>query len=110
MNTIINITFQNWLKEYKPLRNKVRTKRGRANTPGRLPAKQLAFDSADYLFETYGPELAYVQTQPYARVWTLLDSDSSDELYLQNGIHFTNRLGYYVTKIPHDPKKIIQVI
>ncbi len=56
------------------------------------------------LFETYGNELAFVAgvaaSEP-DRVWTLVDYDGT--LYVTSGMHYVNRLGYFVTKVPLNP-------
>ena len=50
------------------------------------------------LFETYGPELAFVEAQPDENVWTLLDCDGYE--VIATGRHRVNRIGYLVTKKP----------
>lgn len=50
------------------------------------------------LFETYGEELAFVRAQSAARVWTLIEADGV--LYAESGLHFVNRLGYFVAEKP----------
>ena len=56
-------------------------------------------DSRGCLFETYGEELAFVRSQHPDRVWTLVDGDDGG-LYLVNGLHFVNRIGYLVARVP----------
>lgn len=51
------------------------------------------------MFETFGPELDFVKTQPENTIWTLLDDDDGNPVIIQ-GFHFVNRIGYYITKIP----------
>ena len=51
------------------------------------------------LFETYGAELEHVRSVAQAnpeRVWTLLDCDGV--LYVGNGMHVINRVGYFITE------------
>ena len=50
------------------------------------------------LFETYGEEFAFVRAQNLAYVWTLIEADGM--LYADNGLHFVNRLGYFVAEKP----------
>lgn len=52
------------------------------------------------LFETYGEELAFVQSQPADTVWTLLSGDGD---VIVSGFHFVNRLGYFISKTPVPP-------
>ncbi len=51
------------------------------------------------MFETYGAELAFVQSQPAEYVWTIVDDDEGN-LVVVNGPHFVNRLGYLVSTVP----------
>jgi hypothetical protein len=48
------------------------------------------------LFEIYGEEFAFVCAQSAARIWTLIDADGV--LYAESGLHFVNRLGYFVAE------------
>lgn len=52
-------------------------------------------DGYGTLFETFGEELEFVQTQPAELVWTWISGDRGD--FVVNGFHFVNRLGYFVT-------------
>lgn len=54
------------------------------------------------MFETYGPELAFVQTQNPDCIWTLM-TDDDGLLCLASGYHFVNRLGYLISKVPVKP-------
>jgi hypothetical protein len=51
------------------------------------------------LFETYGDELEFIQNLPDQNVWTLADGDDGG-IYISEGMHFVNRIGYYVTAKP----------
>jgi hypothetical protein len=53
------------------------------------------------LFETFGEELAHVQTQVRTFVWTILDCDG--ELVIESGFHFVNRIGYLIATVPTEP-------
>lgn len=59
------------------------------------------------LFETYGEEFDYVRQQEPKFVWTLLSGEFGD--HIANGMHFVNRLGYFLTEIPHDPKWQLEI-
>lgn len=91
MQTITNMTHADWVTKYKPLPN------------------HLTRAADNGMFETYGKELKFVQTQPHNKVWTLMDCEDSDETFISSGIHFVNRLGYYVTEVAFDEDEIIQV-
>ena len=52
------------------------------------------------LFETYGAELAFVQAQDPALIWTVLDCDGN--LVIGDGYHFVNRLGYLIATVPRE--------
>lgn len=54
-------------------------------------------DNPGCLFETYGAELAYVQMQNPAQVWTLVEGENNTT-YLLSGFHLVNRIGYLVTQ------------
>ena len=53
------------------------------------------------LFETYGPELEFVKSQPDNKVWTWVDGDSGGSV-ITAGFHFVNRIGYLITVNPWD--------
>ena len=52
------------------------------------------------MFETYGKDFAFVIKQPEANVLTLVDTDHGERFL--TGIHFVNRIGYYVIDPPLD--------
>lgn len=80
--------YELWCEQFKPVTNHIDDNAG--------------YDGC--LFETYGPEYAFIaelaESQPN-RVWTLLDSDGED-LDIVAGWHFVNRLGYFVTEVGFD--------
>lgn len=55
-------------------------------------------DGFGTLFETYGDDFKFVQSQKSSHVWTLLSGDDGD--FTGSGCHFVNRLGYFVTQMP----------
>jgi hypothetical protein len=78
----IEIEEQEWFDTYKPVTNHLD-------------------DTASLggiMFETYGEELDYVLNAPKKNVWTYLDGDGG--IYIINGYHLVNRLGYIVTEVP----------
>jgi hypothetical protein len=50
------------------------------------------------MFETYGEEVEFVQSQDPRYVWTNVQGDMSDLIVA--GYHYVNRLSYYITEIP----------
>jgi hypothetical protein len=65
-------------------------------------------ESGGCLFETYGEEFAFVMRQDPNTVWTLLDGDDGD-MYVVNGLHFVNRVGYLLSTIPVPEDVTIEV-
>ena len=56
-----------------------------------------------HMFETYGQEYEFVNEQLKVnplKVWTLVEGCDDDNLYITEGWHFVNRLGYFVTEVP----------
>lgn len=55
------------------------------------------------MFETYGQEHDYIRKlteNPETRrtIWTIIESDTNDNLYYLSGYHWVNRLGFLVTE------------
>jgi len=51
------------------------------------------------MFETYGQELDYVRQQDPHHIWTYCEED--DVLFLSQGYHLVNRIGYVITELPY---------
>jgi hypothetical protein len=51
------------------------------------------------MFDTYGPELEFVKSQPDNKIWTWVDGDNGGSV-LTTGFHFCNRIGYLITETP----------
>ena len=69
-----------------------------------------SFDFGDgygTLFETFGPELAFICSQPVSHVWTLLSGDEGE--FISSGFHRVNRLGYFVCDRPVPDGRHIEV-
>lgn len=64
----------------------------------RLDAGWSLGDGSGCLFETYGDELDFVQSQDPRKVWTLVDGDDGRHV-LCSGVHGVNRIGYLVSTI-----------
>lgn len=85
------LTLDRWMEIYQPVVNHLDPhKSGEQNG---LPY--------DAMFETYGPEVEFVGDQPDEFVWTLVDCDG--KLYISDGWHFVNRMGYFVCKVARRP-------
>jgi len=66
------------------------------------PNATYAFDDVGYLFETYGPEMAYVIERDKSHpgtVWTLVEDGDGGQC-ITNDMHLVNRLGYIITERP----------
>jgi hypothetical protein len=68
-----------WEEKYKPIQNKFR-------------------DYSEHMFETYGEEVEFVQSQDPRYVWTNVQGDMSDLIVA--GYAYVNRLCYYITEVP----------
>ena len=60
------------------------------------------------LFETHGEEFEFVRRYDPRKVWTLVDGDDGD-MYLVNGLHVVNRVGYLLSTVPIPDHVTIQV-
>lgn len=65
------------------------------------------YEPEETLYETYGDDLSYIHSLPVSRVWTLVDGDENTVII--NGMGFVNRIGYYVSKKPHNQDDLIVV-
>ena len=73
-----------WVEKFKPIRNHL----NKYSTP----------ENPELMFETYDAEYEYVKSVDPKYVWTYLDGDMSTLIVA--GLHFVNRIGYYVTEEP----------
>jgi len=77
----------------------------------RPEANFIANNGSD-LFETYGPELAYVRAingMNPGRVWTMVDGDDG-QIVITSGYHFVNRIAYIITEVPCPDGEFIEVL
>jgi len=82
------MNFESWCETYQPVTNP----NGRA----------FGFDDANYMFETFGSDLAEVERMrsiDEALIWTIVESESGDVLI--EGCHFVNRVGYLIATVRH---------
>lgn len=75
-------TYDAWYKTFRPITNKM----GKYSSETQI------------IFETYDEEYEFVKAQDPNKVWTEVDGDSGT--YIISGLHFVNRIGYYVTREP----------
>jgi hypothetical protein len=59
------------------------------------------------MFETYGEEFDFVYAQSDANVWTWVDGDEGT--WIISGRAYVNRIGYFVTELPHNGSVALQV-
>lgn len=52
-----------------------------------------------WMFETFGDDLAFVESCDKLHVWTLVSTDTGKDSIIE-GMRFVNRLGYFVTVRP----------
>lgn len=93
---VINLTEDEWLEKYKPIKNHFPTRNG-------------AWDDCE--FETYGKELDYVYV--YARyhpnhVWTHVVEEGVG--CIVSGMYLANRFGYFITKTPFGDDETIEIL
>lgn len=86
----VEMSYEAWVETYKPEEN-------------HIVAEDREYDGR--MFETFGPEVEYVKTVPDSRIWTIIQADDGG-LYITNGYHFVNRIGYFVTGVPYEGKGI----
>ena len=73
------MTYDEWFAKYRPIKNPLE------NTE--------ALDGC--MFETDGDELDFIRNHNFYNVWTLVEGYKG--LYVINGYHIVDRLGYLVT-------------
>ena len=89
----IEMDLDEWAATYKPIKNHIDT--------------NASFDGE--MFETYGEELEFVKAADEDRIWMYGDGDDGG-MYIWNGWHFVNRIGYFITSVPCPPDTTIQVL
>ncbi len=75
-------TYDAWKDTFKPIKNNI----------SKYPQDNLIH------FETYDEEYEFVKAQDPNKVWTEVDGDSG--CYIIAGLHYVNRIQYYVTQEP----------
>jgi hypothetical protein len=88
MDNFIELSFDEWVKQYKPIYNHI--------------DKNASFqDESDngLMFETYGDEVEFVKSQSPDKIWTYGDGDDGGS-YIWNGWHIVNRLDTLLLRCP----------
>ena len=62
----------------------------------------------DSLLQDHGRDLELVMLQPKDQIWTLVEAEN-EKLFIRNGYHIVNRIGYYITQKPWFPSDDIVV-
>ena len=75
------MNYDEFIEKYKPIQN---------------PFCNAPFDGMT--FETYGDEIDFVKLQDKNKICTIIDEN--DDLYIIDGYHFINRLGYFILNEP----------
>jgi hypothetical protein len=90
------LTVEQWEEMFKPL-------------PNHLDPHASWTDGEErgLMYETYGNELDYVNTQLNKHVWTWVDTDEGDAIL--SGKHWVNRIGYFITENPWTEETEVQV-
>jgi len=96
MNNFIEMDFDEWCEQYKPIINHIDSNASFDNGEGGV------------MFETYGDEVDFVKSQSPANIWMYGQGDDGGT-YVWNGWGFVNRLGYFVTEVPCPDGLTIQV-
>jgi hypothetical protein len=83
------LSFENWERKYKPI----------FNTKG-----------SSIFFCTHSEEdrqfLKENQDKDALNIWTLVDGDG-EELFIDSGYRFVNRIEYLITEVPRESKDIL---
>lgn len=81
------MAYEDWVEKFKPIQNSI--------------DPNAAYDGC--MFETYGKEMEAVKAANPLYVWTLVDGDEGKSI-LSSGYHYVNRIGYFITEIPFEPR------
>jgi len=96
MTTITQLTDDEFADQYRPIANHLN------------PHAPIDFgDGVGCMFETWGKELDYVRGQDPSHVWTFVCGDDCD--HIVNGLHFVNRMGYFITEQPAPDASFVEV-
>ena len=97
MDKFIEMDYDKWVKNYKPIYNHIDKNASFQDETGQ-----------GYMFETYGDEVEFVKSQNPANIWTYGDGDDGGS-YIWSGWGFVNRIGYFITENPFPDNTTIQI-
>lgn len=97
MDTFIELSFEDWIEQYKPITNHIDPHASFQDEEGN-----------GLMFETYGDEVEFVKSQSPDKIWMYGDGDDGGS-YIWSGWGFVNRLGYFITEVPCPPNTTIQI-
>jgi hypothetical protein len=60
-----------------------------------------------HMFETYGRDMKFVLKQDPRTIWTLMQYDGPE--FIWSGLHFGNRIGHFISKVPVPEEMEFQV-
>ena len=87
------MTYEEWAEKFRPIKNHI--------------DDNASFDGT--MFETYGAEFEEVvkvaNTEP-RRVWTYVSGDAET---ITDGLHFVNRMGYFITEVPFEGEGFLEI-
>jgi hypothetical protein len=78
------ITEEEWFETYKPIKHRDGLDQGFNGT----------------LIETYGRDLEWIKSTPDRYIWTW--TDGGDYSVISNGVHYVNRMGYFICEVPYE--------
>ena len=79
------MNYDQWIEQFQPIKNTISNREEMDGT----------------LFETFKEDLAHVQSQAAnLTVWTWVDCDGVD--IIQSNMTTINRVGYFITEVPHN--------
>jgi hypothetical protein len=80
MDNQVSMTWSEFVNFFKPERNK------------------FSKDPDQFMYETYGEEVEWVNRMDPHYVWTYVDIDNGSVIV--EGYHYVNRIGYFITEVP----------
>lgn len=89
MGEIIHLNWKTFSDKYEPIQNAFE--------------KEAACDG--HLFT----EQSQLRDVPNARVWTLIDNNNGEDMYITNGYKIINAMGYLVSKVEWNPSEVIEI-
>lgn len=95
-NTAIKLDYFDWVQKYKPLYNNNNENNGFKDFhPRVIEGNQSEMEQLKKAIAEF-------------RVWTLVNGDGKCDI-ITNGLHFVNRMDVYITEVPYDSSKLIEI-